>query len=173
MITVTLGGRRRMLGLFHGEAIPESKGICLMEIPSGLTLLSGEPGHIECQNAVFVAAKPEDLPESFSGERCVAVLDSANGELRSTAARLRLPALTCGLSGADSFTVSSWQGDRAVVSLLRPLTAFDGAAVEPFDLPVAFDKPPEPFDLLACAAVHCLLGEKNPLNGTELWQLPC
>lgn len=171
---MTLCSRRRMLRLLYREtAIPETKGASLLDIPPNLTVLCGEPAHIACENAIFVAAKPEDLPVSFTGRRCVAVLDSANGDLRSAAARLRLPALTCGLSGADFFTMSSWQGDRAVISLLRPVTAFDGLTVEPFELPVAFDQPPEPFDLLACAAVYCLLGEANPLSGIDLWQLSC
>ena len=92
--------------------------------------------------------------------------------LRAAAAQLRMPSLTCGLSGADTFTMSSWQRDRAVISLLRPLTAFDGTVVEPFELPAAFEIPPDPFDLLACAAVYVMLGESCPFHQLDLWNLP-
>lgn len=173
MITVTLCGQRQTFRLLCRDfPSPEAKSASLLGVSPDLTLLCAAPGHIRCENAVFVAGRPEELPLSFCGERCAAVLDSANTGLRTAAARLRLPALTCGLSGADTFTVSSWRGDGAVISLLRPLTAFDGLLVEPFELPVTYEQQPDPFDLLACAAVYCLLGKANPLNGVDLWRLP-
>lgn len=173
LITVTLCGQRQMLRILSRDfSLPETKSASLLCVSPNLTLLCASPGHICCDNAVFVAAHPEDLPLSFTGDRCAAILDSSNTSLRAAAALRRLPALTCGLSGADTFTISSWRGDSAMISLLRPLTAFDGSTVEPFELPVAFERPPEAFDLLACAAVLSLLGEKSPLAGLSLWQLP-
>ena len=35
----------------------------------------------------------------------------------------------------------------------------------------AFSFPPDPFCLLACAAIFCLLGKKNPLAGLSRWHL--
>lgn len=173
MITVTLCGHRQMLRILSRNfPFPDTKSASLLDLPPNLTLLCASPGHIRCENAVFVAANPEDLPLSFAGSRCAAVLDSSNSDLRAAAAHRRLPALTCGMSGADTFTISSWRSDSAMISLLRPLTAFDGSAVEPFELPVAFERPPEAFDLLACAAVFSLLGKQSPLNGLSIWQLP-
>lgn len=172
LITVTLCGQPQTLRMLSPDSpLPEAKSASLLRVPPNLTLLCANPGHIRCENAVFVASHPEDLPLSFTGDRCAAILDSSNTSLRAAAAQRRLPALTCGLSGADTFTISSWRGDSAMISLLRPLTAFDGSTVEPFELPVAFERPPEAFALLACAAVFSLLGDKSPLSGLSLWQL--
>ncbi len=168
LITVTLC-RRNLFRLFNLSAIPERTSF--YALPE-FSLLYTFAGHIQCENAAFIAAQPEELPLSFQGRRCVAILDSSNTALRAAAAQLRMPSLTCGLSGADTFTMSSWQRDRAVISLLRPLTAFDGTVVEPFEVPVAFEIPPDPFDLLACAAVYVMLGQRCPLNQLELWNLP-
>lgn len=169
MITVTLCRRNLFRLLCNAPVMPVRTSF--YALPE-FSLLFASAGHIQCENAAFIAAQPEELPLSFQGQRCVAILDSSNSALRATAAQLRMPSLTCGLSGADTFTMSSWQRDRAVISLLRPLTAFDGTVVEPFELPAAFEIPPDPFDLLACAAVYVMLGESCPFHQLELWNLP-
>ena len=156
MITVTLCRRNLFRLLCNAPVMPVRTSF--YALPE-FSLLFASAGHIQCENAAFIAAQPEDLPLSFQGRRCAA-------------AQLRMPSLTCGLSGADTFTMSSWQRDRAVISLLRPLTAFDGTVVEPFELPAAFEIPPDPFDLLACAAVYVMLGESCPFHQLDLWNLP-
>lgn len=125
-------------------------------------------GQIGCENAIFVVRDKNCLPAQAVCTNAVAVVDSANRAVMELVAARRLPALTCGLAGADTFTLSSFTRDSAVISLQRQITAFDGTPVEPFELPVTFTAPVEPFTLLACAAVFCMLGAKSPLaNATH------
>lgn len=90
----------------------------------------------------------------------------------SAVAGRRLPAVTCGLGTSDTLTLSSFTVDSAVISLQRQLTAFDGTPVEPFELPVSFSGKLEPFELLAAAAIFCLMGKQNPLAAAPLWRIP-
>lgn len=137
-----------------------------------LFLLSGQITHLSCNHTAFVVRSPQDLPEECCCTQITAILDSANDAAREAVAQRRLPALTCGLSGADTFTFSSLTADSAVISLRRPIGAADGSTVDPFELPVSFFADTPPFSMLACAAVFCLLGAKNPLLHLSRWTLP-
>ena len=126
---------------------------------------------INCRNAVFLVRGHSSLPEKFQCEQAIAVVDSSDQSLLEQVAQHRIKALTCGLSGADTLTLSSFTPDSAVISLQRQLEAFDGTVLEPFELPVIFSAHVEPFSLLSCAAVFCFLGKKNPLANCKLWEL--
>lgn len=177
MITVTLGGAQlRLCDLLlaqSGGSSPQKRtSSSLLCVTKNLTMLcAGTFGHVSCEKAAFVARRPFELPRSASCAKCAAIIDSANRPLREAVAKRRLPALTCGLSGTDTFTFSSWRQDGAMLSLSRSITAFDDTIVEPFELPVSFSKQPDPFELLAAAAVLCLLGAQNPLPSMKLWQV--
>lgn len=158
LVTVTAGSLHRQLPtLLSGQ---------------GLSVLLGDMlPFLRCENAAFVARLPEELPAAFQCERFVAVIDSASSLLREAVSSRRIPAVTCGLAGTDTFTYSSWRAESAVICLRRTLRAFDGAVIEPFELPVTFSKRPEPFSLLAAASVLCMTGRANPLAEYKVWNL--
>ncbi|WP_066460134.1 hypothetical protein [Anaerotruncus rubiinfantis] len=118
---------------------------------------------LNCENAIFIVRDTGCLPETADCANAVAIVDSSNKPVMELVASRHLKALTCGLSNSDTFTLSSLTRDSAVISLRRQVTAFDGTSIEPFELPVSFSSPIEPFTLLACAAVFCMLGRKNPM----------
>ena len=127
---------------------------------------------IACENAAFIVRRKGELPREFSCKNAVAIIDSADPAVLSAVAGRRLLAVTCGLGTADTLTLSSFTVDSAVISLQRQLTAFDGTPVEPFELPVSFSGKLEPFELLAAAAIFCLMGKQNPLAAAPLWRIP-
>ena len=126
---------------------------------------------IVCDQAVLVMSSGSCLPEKLRCSRAVAIVDSSDQTVLSEVACRHLPALTCGFAGSDTFTLSSMTTDSAVVSLQRTITAFDGACVEPFELPVALPCRIDPFSLLAGTAVFCMMGNRSPLVGSHLWKL--
>ena len=58
-----------------------------------------------------------------------------------------------------------------MIALQRQITAFDGTKTDPFELPVLFSQRIETFDLLAAAAVFCLMGRRSPLSGSSVWRI--
>ena len=129
-----------------------------------------QPQVLRCPAAILLARRGGWLPQIVRCSHLVAIADSSDPWILDQLAHRRLPALTCGLSHRDSFTLSSLTCDSAVISMQRPLHSFDGSITEPFELPVALARPVEPFTLLAAAAICCLLGRKNPLAGLTRWQ---
>ena len=126
---------------------------------------------IDCGNAIFLVRGRSGIPEVFNCKNAVAVVNSSDQNLLELVAQRHIKALTCGLATVDTLTLSSLTSDSAVISLQRQVEAFDGTILEPFELPVSFSSYIEPFSLLSCAAVFCLLGKDNPLSGLRLWQL--
>ena len=148
----------------------ENDRLLLTEQDPLLALVSrADFSEIHCPHAVLIARKPQDLPQLTGCARAVAVIDSANSALREAVASQKMLALTCGRSDTDTFNLTSLTADSAVISLSRSICAFDESLIEPFELPVCFSRAPDPFILLAAAAVFCLLGRRNPLAGQEKW----
>ena len=58
-----------------------------------------------------------------------------------------------------------------MIALQRQITAFDGTKTDPFELPVLYSQRIETFDLLAAAAVFCLMGRRSPLSGSSVWRI--
>lgn len=131
---------------------------------AGLLLLTAEKlDRVVTDDAVFILQGDQNLPERFCCRNCMAILDSASTQARAQAVQRHIPALTCGLSLADTFNFSSMTAESAVLALGRPVTAFDGTTVEPFERPVKLDGVHDPFCLLACAAALTMLGKSSPL----------
>lgn len=124
---------------------------------------------IHCNAAVIIARIPDDLPQKLFCPHAVAVIDSDNSALRREVSSRRLPALTCGRSDTDTFTLTSFTGDSAVISLGRQICSFDQNIVEPFELPVSLSQSADAFDVMAAAAVFCLLGKAGLLASQEKW----
>ena len=174
MVALSVGGSDRQLepllrcnsslSILHAQSPRASlygDGPDLVVLPQPQTLC--------CPAAILLLRRGGRLPQHIRCSRLVAIADSSDIQVLRQLARRQLPALTCGFSRQDSFTLSSLTCDSAVISLQRPLRAFDGSATEPFELPVSLPCPIEPFTLLATAAIFCLLGRKNPLYGMPLW----
>ncbi len=128
-----------------------------------------QPQRLSCPRAILLLRRGGQLPQTVHCGQLVAVADSSDTRSLQQLAKRQLPAVTCGFSHQDTFTLSSLTSDSAVISLQRSLRAFDGSTSEPFELPVSLPHPMDPFTLLSCAAVFCLLGQKNPLIGLPLW----
>lgn len=128
--------------------------------------------HCAQEPVILIVRRPDELPKKLDCPHTIAVIDSANPALREEIAARKIPALTCGRSDTDTFTLTSLTTDSAVISLSRRICAFDHSNIDPFELPVLLSQPLDPFDLLACAAVFCLLGQANPLSLQEKWS-PC
>lgn len=128
-----------------------------------LLLTTPPPGRIVCDDAVFILQGGRGLPQRLCCKNCAVIVDSASESAREQASRRHIPALTCGLSRADTFSFTSITSDSAMLALSRPVLAFDGSTVEPFELPVELCGVREPFHLLSCAAALTMLGHKNPL----------
>lgn len=179
MIVVTAKGIEKQLKmLLNCVSAPlsildvETCSIKLKGTQPDLVLLSGQKlSHIECEQGIFILRNTDTLPASIFCSKAVAVLNSANHAAVKLAASRRIWAMTCGLSSVDTFTLSSLMTDSAVISLQRSLTAFDGTRIEPFDLPVRLLRKMDPFVLLACTAVCCMLGNHNPLAGAACWEI--
>ncbi|MBC8586128.1 hypothetical protein [Youxingia wuxianensis] len=126
---------------------------------------------ITCPHGAFIVRSSSCLPEKIQCKNYAVIVDSSDTASVSQIAKRKLKAITCGLSRTDTITLSSLAVDSAVLSLQRPLTAFDGIIVEPFELPVSFQTPVDAFSLMACFAALCLLGEKTPFIQKNLWNL--
>lgn len=92
--------------------------------------------------AGFVAVAPSDTPAALR------ILEKQGA-----------PAVTCGMSGADTVTLSSIHENRAVVCLQRTLATLTGGEVEPGDFPVGLAAPISPYGLMAAMAILLLAGE--------------
>lgn len=71
-----------------------------------------------------------------------------------------VPVLRCGLCSDDTLTFSSYQQERAVVSLQEPLHTIGGQTVEPQEIPICIQSHMTPFDILALCAL-LLLGDRG------------
>ncbi|MCI8360775.1 MAG: hypothetical protein HFE86_05490 [Clostridiales bacterium] len=92
--------------------------------------------------AGFVAVAPSDAPAALR------MLE-----------RQGAPAVACGMSAADTVTLSSIHEGRAVVCLQRVLTTLSGEKVEPGDYPIGLAAPISPYGLMAGIAILLLAGE--------------
>ncbi|MCI8650373.1 MAG: hypothetical protein HFG20_09680 [Anaerotruncus sp.] len=160
----------------------QSSGVALLSIETATAKIVGEfPGilllhHHQpqdlCTDQLALVLQGGWFPAQLHCNHAVAIVDSASRNAKAAAAAHRLPALTCGLSSLDTFTLSSLTADSAVIALRRQICALDGSVTEPFELPVTFGGGVEPFELLSAAAALCLLGEHNPLVRLSRWHIP-
>jgi hypothetical protein len=178
MIVIAAGGENRRLrellrsaGALSMLCTDAAQASFCGDGPDLIFLSARTPLRISCENAALIARRGAGLPTGIDCEKQVAVVDSADAAVREHLARRRLPAITCGLSGVDTLTLSSLTADSAMIALQRQITAFDGTETDPFELPVLFSQHIEPFDLLAAAAIFCLMGRRSPLSGLSVWRI--
>lgn len=98
----------------------------------------------------FVAVAPSDAPAALR------MLE-----------RQGTPTVTCGMSAADTVTLSSIHESRAVVCLQRTLSTLSGGKVEPGDFPVGLAAPVSPYGLMAAMAILLLAGEDPAVALTD------
>ncbi|MEM1486108.1 hypothetical protein V6615_14750 [Oscillospiraceae bacterium PP1C4] len=180
MIIVTArGADRRLSGLLSKSCAGKISVLCVDTAsaafsgtgPDIVFVTQQAFSHIACENAAFIVRSNNCLPQQIDCAHAVAIVDSSSSAVMEQVALRHLRALTCGLATSDTFTLSSLTADSAVVSLQRRIVAFDGTSVEPFELPVFFSERIEPFSLLACAAIFCLMGKRNPLLQAASWTI--
>lgn len=178
MIVVAAGGENRRLrellrsaGALSMLCTDAAQASFCGDGPDLIFLSARVPLRISCENAALVVRRGAGLPSGIECENQIAIVDSADAAVREHLARRRLPAITCGLSGADTLTLSSLTADSAMIALQRQITAFDGTKTDPFELPVLYSQRIETFDLLAAAAVFCLMGRRSPLSGSSVWRI--
>ncbi len=88
----------------------------------------------------------------------VAVAHSADRSALRLLEKQGTPAVTCGMSAADTITLSSFQDDGAVVSLQRGMVDLQGERIEPGDYPVRLAAPISNYGLMAALSVLLLAG---------------
>lgn len=134
------------------------------DIPSLLLCDTQSFDEINAQQVIVVFQEPRPLTTAFTGAgQVVAIVDSANQPLVEYVSSLQLPAITCGLSGKDSITLSSMDIDSAVIGIQRSIPCFDSSRVEPQELPVQLTAPVDSFPLMAVAAILILSGNAQKL----------
>ncbi len=93
------------------------------------------------------------------------VLGSDNSAALNFLAGSSIPAITCGLSGRDSLTLTSMTENSAVIALQRNLPRHDGSYTEPMELPINFAHTVDRYALLCGVAT---LGFCGRLGGAPL-----
>ncbi|MCL2035204.1 MAG: hypothetical protein FWG94_10820 [Oscillospiraceae bacterium] len=119
--------------------------------------------------AIFVFKDCTPIPAGFetTGGQ-VAIVDSGNNDAMKLVSSTKMPAVTCGLSPCDTLTLSSLSEDSAVIGLQRCITCFDGAVIEPQEIPVSLCAQVDSFTLLSAAAIFILTGNIKKLSQAEI-----
>lgn len=116
--------------------------------------------HINKGAVVFMPDIPVFKNNFHAPEHFYAIVDPSNEEAIEIIRKNNMQAITCGLSQKDTFTFSSIDQDKAVVSLQRELFSLDGGYVEPSEIPVCFHKMDSDYGVLSSIAVLMLSGVK-------------
>ena len=121
--------------------------LCLTHIPKK---------DLDLDVAVFCNT-PASLRPLKLRKNTVAVCDSEDKTAIDMLAKNKIPAITAGMSGFDTVTLSSITEREVTVSLLRPVTTLSGTVTEPCDFTVALTKPYSCRTVLICCATLVLL----------------
>ena len=89
-----------------------------------------------------------------------AIVDSGCENGLKLLQRLKLPAVTCGLSLRDTLSLSSISENSACICLQRDLENLQGQISEAGEFPVSFGKPVSQYALMAGCAVLLLSGSR-------------
>ena len=108
--------------------------------------------------AVFCST-PEELLDQKIPAGTVAVCDPADRHALQILAKNKIPAVTAGMSGFDTVTLSSVSETSATVGVLRTVTSLSGEKTEPCEFTVNLTKPLSCRTISIFCAVMLLLGE--------------
>ncbi len=156
---------RRLSGLFREWVCGERDGIAAFD--GGFC---GGGGDILLTQARRVERLPRGgiivFRESFSERcrvdaevRCAAVVSAENVLAVRLLSGMDAQTVTCGLSGKDTVTVTSFTGDAAMLALQRSVVACSGRVVQPFELPVRLGGTCDRYAIMSLFAAKLLTGE--------------
>jgi hypothetical protein len=94
-------------------------------------------------------------------EKTVVIVDSCDQAQLAYVSKAGLPAITCGLYGKDTVTMSSMTGERAVINLQRSITCFNGEIAEPQEIPVTMRSSLDQYLLMSAACIFILTGNSG------------
>jgi hypothetical protein len=97
-----------------------------------------------------------------------ALVDCSSKSAAESIGRAKIPSITCGLSSKDTLTFSSIKDDRALLSLQRTLTRFDGSIAEPQEIPINLSRLSEPYPVICAAGVFILSGTDDTISDLTL-----
>ena len=95
----------------------------------------------------------------------IAIVNAENTSVLKQLCNACLRTIPCGLSAHDTLTLTSSTEDSLVVSLQRSLTTFEGATVDPMEIPIPMERfrGLSRYLLMAFCALGCLTGQIQPL----------
>lgn len=123
-----------------------------------------EAGEKDKVIVVYKQQAPIPEPLAVAQSSVVAIVDSGSEELLCHVSDTRLPAITCGLRSRDTITLSSMDGESAVVDLRRCICCLDGSEAEPQEIPLKRPATQDNFLLMAFAAILILTGKAESLK---------
>lgn len=144
----------------------------ILEFGEGEELLVIETGSVHrafSNNTIILllpGAHPETL-EAITGSVFFVVRSSMHAQLRRLAKK-GIPAVTCGLSGKDTVTVSSYLENNITVALQRELQTVKGELIEPMELLFQTQGETDQHDVLVLASLLLLTGVLNAEKTGEL-----
>ncbi len=89
---------------------------------------------------------------------CSAVVSSENEAAVRLLSGADAQTVTCGLSGKDTVTITSFTGDTAMIALQRELVSCSGERVQPGEFPVRLRRIYDRYAIMSLAATRLLLG---------------
>jgi len=102
--------------------------------------------------------------ESFSEKNyvgdlknCTAVVNAENSFSIKTLAGKELQTITCGLSGKDTITISSFTGDCVMISLQREIVSCSGKIIQPKEFPIKIGSTKNLYIIMSYAAAGLLI----------------
>ncbi len=89
--------------------------------------------------------------------RCTAIVSAGNERAVRLLSALDAQTVTCGLSGKDTVTITSFTGDSAMLALQRSVCACSGELIQPFELPVRLGRVRDRYALMSLFAAKLLM----------------
>lgn len=117
--------------------------------------------NIQLNHAILIFKSRQKIePATISlSDGVVAVVEPENKEALALLRESNAVALTCGMSGRSTLTISSIDETSAVISLQRETKTLNGILIEPSEIRVSLSERMEGYVLLAICAV-CILSGK-------------
>ena len=132
------------------------------------SFLGGDGGLILTQTRCIGRMPPDGgvvvFKESFGAHSrmdaalsCTAVVSAGNECAVRLLSGMNVQTVTCGLSGKDTVTITSFTRDTAMLALQRSVTSCSGRLIQPFELPVKLGAVKDRYALMSLFASKLLL----------------
>ncbi|MCI8501784.1 MAG: hypothetical protein HFJ85_06055 [Oscillospiraceae bacterium] len=138
---------------------------------SGKELLFLNSNHIAqvCGGPSVLVLKPNAVLTGLSEIRgnVIALVHSACSEQLKLLAEKKIRTVVCGMSTKDTVTLSSFNDNRAAVSLQRTVENPDGKPVEPMEITLELGFPYDPLSVLLYTAAMMICGAFSPQEDSD------